>query len=168
MVGREIMHPNKTFMRLAIAAAREGHEKGQYPIGAVVVLDGRVIAKEYTTLDKTRNPLNHAEVNAINAAAEFMKKRNPKATWETILKGAWLYSTFESCSMCTSLAVWANMSGIVYGNSMQEFFKAYGMKIGESHYITLHTKEVTEKGTPKLKVYGGFLKDECSELLRLK
>ena len=155
-------------MRLAIAEARKGFEQGQYAIGAVVVLRGEVLSVAHTTLDKERDPTCHAEVNAIRAAVKTMISRGSKADWSSILKGAWLYSTFESCSMCTSLAIWANMKGIVYGNTMQEFLKIKNLNKDKSHYIFINSKEIVKRGNPQLTLYGGFLKDECAELLKLK
>ena len=168
MINKTANHPNETYMRLAIAEARKGFAQGQYAIGAVVVLRGEVLSVAHTTLDKERDPTCHAEVNAIRAAVKTMISRGSKADWSSILKGAWLYSTFESCSMCTSLAIWANMKGIVYGNTMQEFFKINNMRRDKSHYIFINSKEIAKRGNPRLTLHEGFLKDECMELLKLK
>lgn len=161
-------HPNKKFMRMAIAEAKKGLKNGQYPIGAVVILNNKVIGAAYTTLNKTRDPSCHAEINAIRMATKKELKNNPNTNWSSVLKGAWLYSTFESCAMCTSLAIWANMRGIVYGNTMQDFIRINKMHKGKDHYIYINSEEIVEKSTPELILHKEFLVDETSLLLDMK
>jgi tRNA(adenine34) deaminase len=155
-------------MRAAIAEARRGFFDGQYAIGAVVVVRGAIVARAFTTLDTTRDPSAHAEVNAIRSAAARVARHDRTTSWATALQGGWLYSTHEPCSMCVSLAIWANLAGIVYGITMPEFLEANGMTRRDSHYIFLRCQDVARRGNPVLKVSGGFLRAECSELLTLR
>ena len=160
-------HPNKKFMELAIAEAMRGYKQGQYAIGAVVVLDGKVLSVAHTTLDKTHDPTCHAEVNAVKMAVKKLKFNGSKADWTSILEGAWLYSTFESCLMCTSLAIWSNMAGIVCGSSMQDALKAWKADRKTFHYIYLGSEEVIRKGRPRLKLHKGFMKEKTAKLFKL-
>jgi tRNA(adenine34) deaminase len=161
-------HPNRSFMRMAIAEARIGFARGQYAIGAIVVHRGIVVSRAHPTLAESRDPSCHAEVNAIRAAVRFQGRVDRSGSWANLLHHAWLYSTLEPCSMCTSLAIWANFRGIVYGNSMIEFLRAYRMTRRGSHYIFLRSAEVVKHGVPVLRVIGGVLRNECGPLLKLQ
>ena len=105
-------HPQEIFMKNAIKEAKSALARGDYPLGAVVVMDNKIIATAQTTLIETNDPSAHAEMNAIRKAAKIMKSR--------YLEGAWLYSTQEPCPMCAGVAVWAKMAGIVFGATKKE------------------------------------------------
>ncbi len=102
-----MVHPKKEFMNIAIKEAIHSAKNGQYALGAVVVLNGKIISIAHTTLHETNDPSAHAEMNAIRKAC---RKRGSR-----YLENAWLYTTQEPCPMCTSAAIWAKMEGIVFG-----------------------------------------------------
>ena len=116
-------HPNKTYMEKAIEEAKIAVQGRQYPLGAVVVLDGKILSIAHTTLHETNDPSAHAEMNAIRIAAEKVGSR--------YLKNAWLYTTQEPCPLCTSVAIWAKMAGIVYGATKDDALKVFKKKEGE-------------------------------------
>ena len=95
------------FMREALDEARRGAAAGEVPVGAVVVMDGVVVARAHNAPIGTRDPTAHAEVVALRAAAE--KRGNYR------LAGATLYATIEPCAMCCGAALHARVARVVYG-----------------------------------------------------
>lgn len=149
-------HPNKTFMREAIQEAKRAANEGQYAIGAVVVLDDKILSVAHTTLHQVNDPTAHAEINAIRIASEKIGSR--------YLQGAWLYTTQEPCPMCTSAAIWAKMEGIVYGASKDDAFEIFKkQKDGRFSWrqIDVSAEDIIAKGEPKLRLHKGFLREEC-------
>jgi len=99
-------------MRIAIQEARISKSEGNKGYGAVVVFEDQIVGQAHDTAITERDPSLHAEVNAIRQAV--------KTLGDTNLCGAILFSTCEPCPMCASLAVWANVTTIVYGVSIEE------------------------------------------------
>ena len=97
---------DEQFMREALAEASRGAEAGEVPIGAVVVLDGAVVARAHNAPIARADPTAHAEVLALRAAAERI--RNYRLT------GATLYVTLEPCVMCCGAALHARVARLVY------------------------------------------------------
>lgn len=95
------------FMGLALAEARRADAAGEVPVGAVVVLDGRVIARGHNAPIARQDPTAHAEVEAMRAAARTLGNYR--------LEGATLYVTIEPCAMCCGAAVHARIARLVYG-----------------------------------------------------
>ena len=95
------------FMRLALAEAAAAAQLGDVPIGAVVVRDGRVLARAYNRREVDRDPLAHAEVLALREAARHL------GGWRLI--GCTLYVTLEPCAMCAGAMVQARLPRLVYG-----------------------------------------------------
>jgi len=98
---------DEKFMRLALAEAEKASQCGEVPVGAVVVLDGKVIAAAHNRRELDRDPTAHAELLAIRAAAREV------GAWR--LTGCTLYATIEPCAMCAGAAVLARISRLVYG-----------------------------------------------------
>jgi tRNA(adenine34) deaminase len=137
-------------MRLAIAEARASRQEGNKGYGAVVVRGHDILGKAHDTAVTKHDPSRHAELNAIRQAVQIVGEGN--------LSGAVLFSTCEPCPMCSSLAVWANLTGIVYGVSIEET-----VRMGKSR-IRVSAKEIIEKGPVMIEVIGEVLKDECRSL----
>ena len=96
-----------TWMAAALREARLGQAEGEVPVGAVVVLDGRVIGAGHNTTEDRDDPSGHAEINALRAAGEaFGDWRLEKST---------LVVTLEPCTMCTGAMVNARLGHLVYG-----------------------------------------------------
>src|SRR5262249_15562116 len=100
------------FMRIAI----EESKKGDWPYGAVIVRDGTIVAKGFNTATRDRDTTAHAEINVIRAAV--------RTTPELTLKGCTLYTSSESCPMCTGAFIWAGVSRVVFGASIGQLIDA--------------------------------------------
>ena len=98
---------DERFMGLALDEARAALAAGEVPVGAVVVLDGRVIGRGHNQPLGLNDPTAHAEVLALRAAAQVMGNYR--------LGGADLYATVEPCAMCCGAAVLARVARVVYG-----------------------------------------------------
>jgi len=133
-------------MRLAIKDAKEH----KLHFGAVVVKDGKVIAKAGKR--PNGDPRYHAETQALIKATNCLKTRN--------LRGCTLYSTCEPCPMCFYMAWITQVSKIVYGATLRDCFN-YGFK-----EINISDKVLNHKSGNKIKLKKGFLREECLELFR--
>lgn len=103
---------NKEYMILATKEANK-NSKNKFqdggPFGAIIVKDGKVIAKAHNQVLKRKDPTAHAEVMAIRKASRKLKTND--------LSGCILYTSCEPCPMCLSATVWANIKEIYYGNT---------------------------------------------------
>lgn len=137
-------------MAMAIEEAKTSRQEGNKGYGAVVAFGNQIIGKAHDTAITKRDPSLHAEVNAIRQAVRTLKDAN--------LSGAILVSTCEPCPMCSSLAVWANLTTIVYGVSIQET-----AQLGKSR-ILISSKEIVERSPVMIEIISGVLRDECRSL----
>ncbi|WP_165154381.1 nucleoside deaminase [Parabacteroides sp. ZJ-118] len=131
------------FMRQALAEARAAAAEGEVPVGAVIVCDGRVIARAHNQTECLNDVTAHAEMLAITAAAGALGAK--------YLTRCGLYVTVEPCVMCAGAIGWAQLSTIVYG--------APDAKRGFSQFAprAFHPKAVIKKG---------ILEKECAEEMR--
>lgn len=130
------------FMKKAIQEAEMAFEKGEIPVGVVIVIDNKIIARGHNLTETLTDVTAHAEMQAITAAANFLGGK--------YLKGCTLYVTLEPCQMCAGALYWSQISRIVYG-----------ARDVERGCINLKTKL-----HPKTKIEGGVLEDEASGLLK--
>jgi tRNA(adenine34) deaminase len=137
-------------MKLAIAEARASKQEGNKGYGAVVVRGHEILGKAHDTAITEQDPSLHAEVNAIRQAVQALGDSN--------LSGAILFSSCEPCPMCASLAVWANLTTIVYGVSIEET-----ANMGKSR-IRVSAKEIIERSPVMIEVIGDVLREECRAL----
>ena len=100
------------FMREAIGLSIENIENNGGPFGAVIVKDGKVIAKGVNRVTSNNDPTAHAEVNAIRKAAETL------GTYD--LSGCEIYSSCEPCPMCLGAIYWARLDKLYYANTKQD------------------------------------------------
>lgn len=136
------------FMRLALEEAK----KGDAPYGAVIVKDNKVVAAAYNTVSRDNDPSAHAEINVIRSLTAKLK--NPS------LKGYTIYTTGEPCPMCATACVWAGLSEIVYGASIDDL-----ISVNQSQ-IHISCEEVIGKSFRQMKLTKGVLKKECLDLFR--
>ncbi|UCF79865.1 MAG: tRNA adenosine(34) deaminase TadA [Candidatus Eiseniibacteriota bacterium] len=94
------------WMRLALAEAARASEKGEVPVGAVIVREARVIGRGHNQVEALNDPTAHAEIIAIGAAGGFLN------SWR--LEGATLYVTLEPCAMCAGAVVLARLKRLVF------------------------------------------------------
>jgi tRNA(Arg) A34 adenosine deaminase TadA len=100
-------------MRRAIALSRQGMEGGAGgPFGAVVALDGQVIAEGWNQVTSTNDPTAHAEIVALRRACAALGRFE--------LRGAVLYTSCEPCPMCLAAAYWARVDAVVFGNARED------------------------------------------------
>lgn len=130
------------FMKKALQEAEMAFEKGEIPVGAVIVIDNKIIARGHNLTETLTDVTAHAEMQAITAAANFLGGK--------YLKGCTLYVTLEPCQMCAGALYWSQIERIVYG-----------ARDAERGCINLNTKL-----HPKTKMKGGIMADEASGLLQ--
>jgi tRNA(adenine34) deaminase len=136
------------FMREALAEAQRAWDKGEVPVGAVVVKDGVVIARGFNQPIGSHDPTAHAEIVALRAAAEALGNYR--------LPGCELYVTLEPCVMCSGAMMHARLSRIVYG--------APDPKTGACGSVV--DMFAQEKLNHHAEVEGGVLADDCANLLK--
>lgn len=130
------------FMKKALQEAQTAFDKGEVPVGAVIVLKNQIIARAHNLTETLNDVTAHAEMQAFTAAADFLGGK--------YLKGCTLYVTLEPCQMCAGASAWAQIDKIVYGASdPQRGFVNLGTQ--------LH---------PKTQVVSGVLAEESSLLLK--
>lgn len=100
---------DERFMRMALDEAMQAAEEGEVPVGAVVVCNGRVIARTHNLTERLRDVTAHAEMQAITAAADNLNGK--------YLTDCTLYVTLEPCPMCAAALRWAQIGRVVYGAS---------------------------------------------------
>lgn len=130
------------FMKKALQEAEMAFEKGEVPVGAVIVIDNRIIARAHNLTEILNDVTAHAEMQAITSAANFIGGK--------YLQNCTLYVTLEPCQMCAGALYWSQISKIVYGARDEE-----------RGCIKLNTKL-----HPKTEMVGGVLAEEASELLK--
>lgn len=130
------------FMKKALQEAEVAYEKGEVPIGAVIVINNQIIARAHNLTETLNDVTAHAEMQAITAAANFLGGK--------YLIDCTLYVTIEPCQMCAGALFWSQISRIVYGaRDEQRGCISMGTK--------LH---------PKTTLSGGMMADEASGLLK--
>ena len=97
----------KNFMNEAIKEAKKALNENEIPIGAVIVVDDKIIARAHNKREKSQNALDHAEIIAINKACKKLK------SWR--IENATMYVTLEPCPMCAGAIANARINKIVYG-----------------------------------------------------
>lgn len=135
--------PDEYFMKQALAEAKLASADGEVPVGAVVVCNGRIIARAHNLTETLNDVTAHAEMQAITAAANILGGK--------YLTDCSLYVTLEPCVMCAGAIGWSQLSRLVYGASDE--------KRGFSRFApdALH---------PKTSVVSGILEEECAVIVR--
>ena len=133
-------------MNVAISEAKKALENGEIPVGAVIVKDNIVIAKAHNTREENQNALEHAEVNAIKKACEYLNN------WR--LENCDMYVTMEPCPMCCGAILQSRIKNVYYG--------AYSKDNGCMGTVVNLPKLLKNSS---LTVYGGIMEDECSKIL---
>jgi tRNA(adenine34) deaminase len=135
-------------MAIAIAEARRAAERGEVPVGAVVVIAGEVLGRGHNHPIAAHDPTAHAEVVAIRAAAAQVGA--PR------LDGASLYVTLEPCVMCVGAILNARIARVCYG-ARDDRAGALG---------SVHDIGRDGRLNHRIEVYGGLMESECAALLR--
>lgn len=134
-------------MKLALLEAQKAAQKGEVPVGAVIVKDGQVIALGRNMREEKQNALSHAEIEAINNACKKL------SSWR--LDGCEMYVTLEPCPMCAGAIINSRISTLVFG--------AYDSKAGSIDSV-INLCDYPYNHKPE--IYGGIMEDECLEILQ--
>lgn len=130
------------FMKKALQEAEMAFEKGEIPVGAIVVVDNKVIARSHNLTELLNDVTAHAEMQSITAAANFLGGK--------YLKNCTLYVTLEPCQMCAGALYWSQITKVVFGaRDEQRGFLTMGTQ--------LH---------PKTQVIQGVMANEAADLMR--
>lgn len=130
------------FMKKALQEAKTAFEKGEVPVGAIIVIQDKIIARAHNLTEQLNDVTAHAEMQAITSAANFLGGK--------YLQNCTLYVTLEPCQMCAGALYWSQISKIVYAASDPE--RGCGVMGTKLH--------------PKTKILGGVLESEASDLLK--
>lgn len=137
------MENHNQYMIEALKEAKYGLEKGEVPIGAVVVCAGKIIARAHNLTESLNDPTAHSEMLAITAATSFLGGK--------YLTDCTLYVTLEPCAMCAGAIFWSQLGTLVYGaNDPKRGFSTLSDKL-------MH---------PKTKVISQILSHEAEQLLK--
>ena len=131
----------------ALKLARQAAENGEVPVGAVIVKDGKIIAKGKNEREAKQNALSHAEIEAINNACKKIH------SWR--LDDCEMYVTLEPCPMCAGAIINARIKTLVFG--------AYDLKAGSIDSV-INLCDYPYNHKPE--IYGGICEDECLEILK--
>jgi tRNA(adenine34) deaminase len=139
---------DEQWMRYALNRALQAGERGEVPVGAVVVLGGELVAEGFNQPIETNDPTAHAEIVAIRrAAAELRNYR---------LTGASLYVTIEPCQMCVGAMIHARIARLVYGAPEPKAGAVESAMRAHEHPALNH----------RLEVRGGVLEADCREVIQ--
>ena len=140
----------EAMMRIALEEAKASQQAGNKGYGAVVALGQCILSRARDTAVTQRDPSLHAEVNAMRQVVQTLGDDN--------LSGAILFSTCEPCPQCSSLAVRANLTTIVYGVSIAET-----ARLGKAR-IRVSATDIVEKSPAMIEIISGVLHEECRTL----
>ena len=137
----ENIFTDEYFMKKALQEAEMAFEKGEIPVGAVVVIDNKIIARSHNLTELLNDVTAHAEMQSITAAANFLGGK--------YLMNCTLYVTVEPCQMCAGALYWSQISKIVFG-----------ARDDQRGFITMGTKL-----HPKTSVVSGVMAKEAADLM---
>jgi tRNA(adenine34) deaminase len=146
MIGQDLI--DARFMRQALTLAAEARQRGEVPVGAVVVLEGAVIGAGFNQPISARDPTAHAEIVALRAAAAHLRNYR--------LAGAVLYVTIEPCQMCVGAMVHARIARVVYGAREPKAGAIESAMRAHEHPSLNH----------RLEAVGGVLEAECRDVMQ--
>ena len=138
----ENIFTDEYFMKKALQEAQTAFDKGEIPVGAIIVVNNIVIARSHNLTEMLVDVTAHAEMQSITAAANYLGGK--------YLKDCTLYVTLEPCQMCAGALYWSQISKIVFGARDEN-----------RGYLVLGTKL-----HPKTEVVAGVLEKECSSLMK--
>jgi len=133
------------YMMLALKEARRAFDEDEIPIGAVVVIDEKVIARGYNMTEKLKDPTAHAEMIALTSAFSYLGSK--------YLPEARVYVTVEPCHMCAGALYWSKIGKLIYGADDEK--NGYKRICGTNW--PFH---------PKTELIRGVLKEDCAKLMK--
>lgn len=136
------LYTDDYFMKKALQEAQTAFDKGEIPVGAVIVIDNKIIARSHNLTEMLHDVTAHAEMQSITAAANFLGGK--------YLTNCTLYVTIEPCQMCAGALYWSQISKIVFGAT--DDHRGYQKMKTQLH--------------PKTEVISGILANECADLMK--
>lgn len=134
---------DKYFMKQALNEANYAFDKDEVPIGAVIVLNNKIIARAHNLTETLNDVTAHAEMQAFTSAADFIGGK--------YLNECTLYVTLEPCVMCSGASYWTQIGKIVYGASD----------------VSRKNVSIRELIHPKTEIVSGVMEDDCKDLMQL-
>jgi tRNA(adenine34) deaminase len=136
---------DEQYMLQALVEAQKAFNKEEVPVGAIVVMNNRIIARAHNQVELLNDSTAHAEILALTAAFDFLSSKYlPEAT---------LYVTLEPCLMCSGALYWSKIGKIVYGaNDEKNGYRKYCGSSSPFHQ--------------KTELIGGVLKEDCAKLMK--
>ncbi|MFZ4057651.1 MAG: nucleoside deaminase [Ferruginibacter sp.] len=139
------MQDHEHYMKLALQEAQTAYDAGEVPVGAVVVMNKRIIGRGHNQVELLHDATAHAEIIALTAAFNFLNSKYlPEAT---------LYVTLMPCLMCSGALYWSKIGAVVYGATDEK--NGYIKVAGNNN--PFH---------PKTTLTGGILENECAQLMK--
>ncbi len=132
-------------MKLALQEAARAYAEGEVPVGAILVLNNRVIARGYNQVERLNDSTAHAEIIALTSAFSSLGSK--------YLPGATLYVTLQPCLMCSGALYWSKLARVVYGATDEK--NGYQRFTGQQS--PFH---------PKTVIAAGILQQECGQLMK--
>lgn len=139
---------NKSYMEQALIMAKKAYKRGEVPVGAIIVRNGKVVSRAYNNREKKQNALHHAEILAITKACKKLKSFR--------LDDCEMYVTLEPCPMCSGAIINARLKKVYYGCPDLN----YGCAGSKYNFLQDKTFEHL------VDVEGGLLSEECSKLIK--
>lgn len=133
------------YMMQALKEARKALDEGETPVGAIVLLNGKIIARGHNMVERLKDPTAHAEMIALTSAFNYLGAK--------YLEDATLYVTVEPCLMCAGAFYWSKLARIVWGADDEK----NGHKRITKDEWPFH---------PKTEITKGVLKEECAKLMK--
>lgn len=137
------MEQHESYMRKALEEATRAAEEGEIPVGAVIVCQGKVIARAHNQTERLNDVTAHAEMLAVTMAANHLGGK--------YLNDCTLYVTLEPCTMCAGALAWAQLGKLV---------------IGAPDPQRGYTRLAPSPLPPRTQVTSGILSEECSRLIK--
>jgi tRNA(adenine34) deaminase len=139
------MMTDEQYMRLAIQEAEKAFEKDEVPVGAILVLNNKIMARSHNQVELLNDSTAHAEILSLTTAYNALgSKYVPDAT---------LYVTLEPCLMCSGALYWSKIGRIVFGaHDDKNGYRKYTGDVNPFH--------------PKTELVGGVLEEECAGLIK--
>ena len=139
-----IIYDDEYFMQQALREAKDAYAEGEIPVGAVLVINNKIIARDHNRVERLNDPTAHAEILVVTGACDYLGAK--------YLPGATLYVTLEPCHMCAGALYWSKLERIVFGAS--------DVKHGYRHFYG--NKNPFH---PKTEISYGLLAEECAKLM---
>ncbi len=136
---------DEQYMQQALNEAQKAFDAGEVPVGAVVVMNNKIIARAHNQVELLNDSTAHAEILALTTAYNFLGSK--------YLPEAALYVTLEPCLMCSGALYWSKIGKIVFGADDEK--NSYRRSTGSNN--PFH---------PKTEITGGILKEECAQLMK--